>query len=118
MKKFSDLRQHKLNESVLMYAAATADQNNVGVNSQKAEEETSETNQTVYQKITTAAKSNQPESFKLQDGSVVQITPIEASNVVYAYEELNIENQEIFESFLENNIQTYSMIIEFCEEYK
>lgn len=88
-----------------------------GAKAEKSKQQTIE-NPSMINNFYSSIKNNAPQTFKLNDGTSIQITPVEAKQVVYAYEELNDVHQGIFENFLQNNIQTYSMIIEFCEEYK
>jgi hypothetical protein len=76
-----------------------------------------EPKKSVIDKIYDSMEKNKTEYVTLQDGSHIKIEPSQAKEIVYAYEELNNIHQEIFENFLQNNIQSHSMIVEFCNQY-
>jgi hypothetical protein len=112
MKTFSQIRQQKnLNESVLMFAAQPQNQTDTEY------DQTNQNEPTPLEKISVSASTNTPQTFRLSDGTTIQITPVEAKNIMYTYEELNDENQGIFESLINNNIETYQIGLNFCEEY-
>jgi hypothetical protein len=67
--------------------------------------------------VLNSVHTNTPQTFKLNDGTTIQITPMEAKNIMYTYEELNDANQGIFESMINDSIDTYQMIVEFCDSY-
>jgi hypothetical protein len=56
-------------------------------------------------------------NFKLNDGSYVSLTPELAEKILYVNEELNLNNQIIFESLLAHSIQTYEIALQFCDKY-
>jgi hypothetical protein len=111
MKKFSDIRKSNINESVLLYA------NYRTVDNDETEKQPETEQTTVLSKIKAASDSEEPQTFKLRDGSIVQIAQNEAKNIVYTYEELNQDNQVIFENLLNEDINSYSKIVDFCRDY-
>lgn len=111
MKTFSQIRNSNLNESVMMYASKKSQ--NIDAPPTKIEKPES----TVIGKIENCSKTNTPQTFKLSDGTNIQITPIEAKNVMYTYEELNDENRGIFENYLQQDIDGYALMIEFVKQY-
>jgi hypothetical protein len=111
MKKFSDIRQRNLNESVLLYA----NYRSIPAEDSPNAPETEQT--TVLSKIKAASDSETPQTFKLRDGTIVQVSENEAKEIVYTYEELNQDNQAIFENLLNESVETYSKIVDFCREY-
>jgi len=111
MISFNKLRNRlNIQESVVLYS-------NVEKDVEKDNAKTIDLKNPIINNFYNSVEKNANQSFKLNDGTTIQITPIEAKNIVYAYEELNDAHQGIFESFLENNLQSYSLIIAFCEEY-
>lgn len=111
MKSFSQIRNFHLNESVMMYASKKLTKSD---NSPIASEKT---DSPVINKIENCVKSNTPQTFKLSDGTSIQITPMEAKNVMYTYEELNDDNRGIFENYLQQDIDGYALMIEFVKQY-
>lgn len=56
-------------------------------------------------------------NFRLNDGTLVTIEPEIAEKILYVNEELNTENQALFEHLLNNSIETYEIVVAFCENY-
>lgn len=111
MKTFSQIRNYRLNESVMLYASKKS--KNLDVDASKNQNPESP----VIGKIENCVKTNVPQTFKLSDGTAIQITPMEAKNVMYTYEELNDENRGIFENYLQQDIDGYALMIDFCNSY-
>lgn len=112
MNTFNNFRKRlQLNESVVLYS------DRADFNTPTKQQKNVENQNSLMTNFYDSAKTNQNKSFKLEDGSVVEITPLEAKNVIYTFEELNGDNQGIFESFLQKDINSYSMMIEFTNEY-
>lgn len=112
MKTFSQLRNNKLQESVVMYSAKKSEE----PAARKTDTEAPQEN-TAFGRVLNSMQTNTPQTFKLNDGTTIQITPMEAKNIMYTYEELNDSNQGIFESMINNSINTYELIVEFCNSY-
>lgn len=111
MISFNKLRNRlNIQESVVLYS-------NVEKDVEKDSAKNIDLKNPIINNFYNSVDKNTTQTFKLNDGTTIHITPVEAKNVVYAYEELNDAHQGIFENFLENNIESYSLMIQFCEQY-
>jgi hypothetical protein len=128
MRSFSDLRKIKLNESSILYAQSvekkkTTPSTSAVVQNNKIAPESEETAQeklnheTAFKQIAACVEQNTPKQFKLNDGTIVSITPIEAQKIYHTYEDLNVENQGIFESMINENIKSHQLMVEFSNNY-
>jgi len=128
MRSFLDLRKIKLNESSILYAQSVEKKKatpNVatGTQTNKAPTEPEEASQeklnheTAFKQIAACVEQNTPKQFKLNDGTIISITPIDAQKIYHTYEDLNVENQGIFESMINENIKSHQLMVEFSNNY-
>ena len=119
MALFSKFRNKiELKESSILYSQTTNPQKNIN----KIEPfGISKNNKSVDNEVLKASEKSIEhkinKNFKLNDGTVVSITPEYAEKIMYVNEELNFENQIIFQKLLTSNIQSYEIALQFCNNY-
>lgn len=127
MRSFSDLRNIKLNESSILYSqsvqkkkiapVATEIQPNKFVSDSEEHPQEKQEHETAMKQIAACVEQNVSKQFKLNDGTLISITPIDAQKIYYAYEDLNVDNQGIFENMINDDIKSHLLIVEFCNNY-